>query len=121
MTMSISLCIISTPYQAMGVRRLCLWPYGYAYGPMDITMTPMSMTLCPWPYAYSIRRMRRQKHRLQRLGIKRPQMAYLALNSMFIVIVNINVTNYRAELNEDHIISLVNLSIFVQDLTYCRN
>ena len=20
----------------MGVRRLCLWPYGYAYGPMDI-------------------------------------------------------------------------------------
>ena len=32
-------------------------------------------------------------------------MAYLAPNSIFIVIVNINVTNYRAELNEDHIIS----------------
>ena len=96
---------------AMGVRRL--WPYGYAYAPMDITMAPMSMTLCLWPYAYSytygrgyaysIRRMRR--HRLQRLGIKRPQMAYLAPNSIFIVIVNINVTNYRAELNEYHIIS----------------
>ena len=39
---------------AMGVRRLCLWPYGYAYGPMDITMAPMYMTLCLWPYAYSI-------------------------------------------------------------------
>ena len=102
---------------AMGVRRLCLWPYGYAYGPMDITMAPMYMTLCLWPYAYSytygrgyayaysIRRMRRQKHRLQRWGIKRPQMAYLAPNSILIVIVNINVTNYRAELNEDHIIS----------------
>ena len=37
----------------MGVRRLCLWPYGYAYGPMDITMAPMSMNLCLWPYAYS--------------------------------------------------------------------
>ena len=94
-----------------------LWPYGYAYGPMDITMAPMYMTLCLWPYAYSytygrgyayaysIRRMHRQKHRLQRLGIKWPQMAYLATNSIFIVIVNINVTNYRAELNEDHIIS----------------
>ena len=41
-------------HMAMGVRRLCLWPYGYgyAYGPMDITMAPMSMTLCLWPYAY---------------------------------------------------------------------
>ena len=83
-------------------------------------MAPMSMTLCLWPYAYSygrgyayaysIRRMRRQKQKLQiqRWGIKRPQMAYLAPNSIFIlsiVIVNINVTNYRAELNEDHIIS----------------
>ena len=41
----------------------------------------------------------------QRWGIKRPQMAYLAPNSIFIVIVNINVTNYRAEINEDHIIN----------------
>ena len=35
-------------HMAMGVRRLCLWPYG----PMYINMAPMSMTLCLWPYAY---------------------------------------------------------------------
>ena len=100
----------------MGVWRLCLWPYGYHYG--AYVYDPMPMTLCLWPYAYSygrgyayacsIRRMRRKKQRLQRWGIKRPQMAYLAPNSLFIlsiVIVNVNVTNYRVELNEDHIIS----------------
>ena len=74
---------------------LCLWPYAYSYTYGR-----------GYAYAYSIRRMRRQKHRLQRWGIKRPQMAYLAPNSICIVIVNINVTNYRVELNEDHIISL---------------
>ena len=112
MTMSNSLCIWLWGYggYAYGPMALwlwlCLWPYGYHYG--TYVYDPMPMALCLWPYsytygrgyayAYSIQRMRRQKHRLQRWGIKRPQMAYLAPNSIFIVIVNINVTNYRAEL-----------------------
>ena len=60
-------CLLLHAYYSMPMT-LCLWPY--AYDPMPLAI-PMAM---PMPILYACVD---NKQRLQKLGIKRPQMAYL--------------------------------------------